>query len=173
MSFNIAIIQRSSPPAGRLVQQSPTPGQWRQPRPVVSSPSLSGSRWPAWPRGGEWPGSLHRTSHDCGHRAWHASAWCRSWESRQWRWGVCLQGSVQSELNSDWMNPGWAPSNGNDGFWGGTLSHSCPGRAGRQNRGARSQAGGSTCWSSLLLGVFGSQTQHIAIFSPSGRGWGK
>ena len=152
-----------SPPTGTLWLQSPTPGQWRRPRPVVSSPSPSGSRWPAWLTGAGSLGSLRRSAHDCGRPAWHASASCRSWESRRWRWGACLRGSVQSGTGSDWLSPGWAPSTDTDGFFAGTRSRSCPGRPGRLSRGARSPAESSIWCSSWLLGVSEIQIHKTII----------
>lgn len=142
---------------------SPTPGQWRRPRPIVSSPSPSGSRWPAWLTGEGSLGSLRRSAHDCGRPAWRASASCRSWESRRWRWGACLRGSVQSGIGSDWLSPGWAPSTDTDGFFVGTRSRSCPGRPGRRSRGARSPAESSIWCSSWLLGVFEIQIHKTII----------
>lgn len=142
---------------------SPTPGQWRRPRPIVSSPSPSGSRWPAWLTGEGSLGSLRRSAHDCGRPAWRASASCRSWESRRWRWGACLRGSVQSGIGSDWLSPGWAPSTDTGGFFVGTRSRSCPGRPGRRSRGARSPAESSIWCSSWLLGVFEIQIHKTII----------
>lgn len=145
--------QKNSPPTRRRVRLSPTPGRWPRPHPVVSSPLQIGSTCPAWPRGGESLGSPRHTAHDCGRRAWRASAWCRYGGSRRWRWGVCLRGNVRQGISSDWPSPGWAPSTGTGGFLGGTLTRSCPGRPGRRSRGARSPEAGSTWCSSLPSGL--------------------